>query len=782
VVIPSYLDAAIRSLDKEKVIAYVQSGGEVAGNKLSTTVSATSSQPKSINFATLAEIRKRWAAATAHHEWVRRLHQSIHTAVSLRNAPMLLNQLDVAAERGYADEAVQDAKELYEVIRLEDERNLAIEMATKASSAASSLSPAKLLQQQKIASDNDVHGKHRGSDDDDDAVAAPQIQQIKPRVEQLSTAYDPQGQSTRGRVLGQLFTNTLVILKNTSESVPTEEAFSPDSTEEKLKSYQVKLIEVPEDNAEVKVLVHCIVALFEHGVKPSGIFKKIPRTIYDVLKTLGDVPVPNGEGTLAAPYTNRLISDFDRIKRLNNPGSHTEGYLLGAYLLFRNCLLTVLTEILSSVPPKSINDLFIEEATFRKNPEPGTSSSHGAPSPYSIPPHHKDLIAIAKMLDQVKWGFTFTEKVTSLGGGGVMSKAALLRRTMNTELASSNSNNNFSSSPNKASLASVYSAATGGATEGLNSFPLNMHATQALTSLKASVMDISKYFSAELASLTTAKSMRGGGGGKGTNTSSAMDAQELLDERRHKGIGIVIRESFCPALAHLLQVGYRSSHYMTKRHLWDLVVAVGARLRQSSRSLSAMHIPDGVDLVLSMTDLEALSDAATRRAASPPMSGTSVQSSSVKSSAFAVLQRLSETELKDLRLRMFICHLLNSKSLMPFIEAVFLVDDVQDIVSKGVYPQHTNPSTLATLTTTSGSSSSFMPQGNFDAPKHVPLDIAMAAASTPHQKDVLQFLDKYYHLDRCLLLAHPAVRTAVLRLVTPLNTMNFSLCVDAEIW
>eukprot|EP00658_Telonema_sp_P-2_P009276 TRINITY_DN13485_c0_g1_i3.p1 TRINITY_DN13485_c0_g1~~TRINITY_DN13485_c0_g1_i3.p1 ORF type:complete len:379 (+),score=65.13 TRINITY_DN13485_c0_g1_i3:228-1364(+) len=378
------------------------------------------------------------------------------------------------------------------------------------------------------------------------------------------------------------------------------------------------------------------------------------------------------------------------------------------------------------------------------------------------------------MLEQVKWGFTFTEKVTSLGGGGVMSKAALLRRTLVTE--------NTNSSPNKPSQSSI------GATEGLNSFPLNQHASQALTALKASVMDISKYFSAELASLTTAKSgsgKRGEAGGKGGNT-SAMDAQELLDERRHKGIGIVIRESFCPALAHLLQVGYRSSHYMTKRHLWDLVVAVGTRLRQSSRSLSAMHIPDGVDLVLSMTDLEALSDAVARRAASPPssnMAGTSVQSSSVKSSAFAVLQRLSETELKDLRLRMFICHLLNSKSLMPFVEAVFLVDDVQDIVSKGVYPSHTNPSSSATLTTAGTSSSSMMmPQGNFDAPKHLPLDAALAAASTPHQKDVLQFLDKYYHLDRCLLLAHPAVRTAVLRLVTPLNTMNFSLCVDAEIW
>ena len=194
-----------------------------------------------------------------------------------------------------------------------------------------------------------------------------------------------------------------------------------------------------------------------------------------------------------------------------------------------------------------------------------------------------------------------------------------------------------------------------------------------------------------------------------------------------------------------------------------------------------MHIPDGVDLVLSMTDLEALSDAATRRAASPPMSGTSVQSSSVKSNAFTVLQRLSESELKDLRLRMFICHLLNSKSLMPFVEAVFLVDDVQDIVSKGVYPHH-NPTSPATLTSSSTTPSSSIPQGNFDAPKLLPLDAALSAASTPHQKDVLQFLDKYYHLDRCLLLAHPAVRAAVLRLVTPLNTMNFSLCVDAEIW
>jgi hypothetical protein len=124
----------------------------------------------------------------------------------------------------------------------------------------------------------------------------------------------------------------------------------------------------------------------------------------------------------------------------------------------------------------------------------------------------------------------------------------------------------------------------------------------------------------------------------------------IFDENANKGIGLVVRDVLCPALSTVLLAGFRSSHFMKKRHLWDLVVALSVRLRESSKALGGVGIPDAVDMVLSITDL----------------TGRNKQA----------LSRLADDQLLDVRWRMFICHCLNQRMLQPLFDALY--DNTQE--------------------------------------------------------------------------------------------------------
>lgn len=166
--------------------------------------------------------------------------------------------------------------------------------------------------------------------------------------------------------------------------------------------------------------------------------------------------------------------------------------------------------------------------------------------------------------------------------------------------------------------------------------------TRVMALLRQSVATFSKYFAEELKRQTA-------GGGVSSSPSSAVDAatksRQILDEGRNKSVGIIFREHICVALAAALGSGLKSYHLLTKRHVWDVIEALGERLREGARGIRAVGIPDAVDMVLGITDRQGRNRTA--------------------------LSRLSEEGIKDVRLRMFLSHCLNQKLLVAVFECLY---------------------------------------------------------------------------------------------------------------
>jgi hypothetical protein len=114
----------------------------------------------------------------------------------------------------------------------------------------------------------------------------------------------------------------------------------------------------------------------------------------------------------------------------------------------------------------------------------------------------------------------------------------------------------------------------------------------------------------------------------------------------------VARWLCCAALSSLLLVGFRTSHLFVKRHLWDLFKASAERLRESTRGLGGVALPDAVEMVENLTDPQ-----------------------NRRGGASAVLAAKTADELSGIRVRMLFSHALSQQCLAAFIiDAVFDMD------------------------------------------------------------------------------------------------------------
>jgi hypothetical protein len=581
-VLPPALLAAIRQLNTAAVVQYIDS---MQGRGLTTEA--------------VAEIREGWLKADREARWVRQLHARIHQAVALRNLKALEEQLNLARSKSHSDAVVSSAWQW-----LEAQQQLAAEQSTATG----------IGEVDGDASAELIPTLEQGTQVVTRPSAPPPP---KPIVFDLMHGWPPKAPKS------------LVV---TNASTVTKSVVShPGNTRSPTSADMLRLhCHATPTDATYKQVLDAWHALLSHRIKPSGLFRKTERTLVDVLAFIGGL---QRKGDIVAPFSNHLVAEFDRVKKLNHAHGSSPSLLLVRFLFQKGDVLRFIEDLFVMLP-KEAEDIFLDDSVWR------------SPSDEE----RKDLRLMAKMIAQVEWPFSLEDKGDS----------ALLRGSQ---------------------AASLDEAAL------LTADKEQRTAIRAIQSLRRSISRLSTHFSKEMNKL----------GSRPDASSLAL----IFDENNNKAIGLLVRESLCAAISSLLLVGFRTSHMFVKRHLWDLFKAAAERLRQSARGLGGVALPDAIDMVENLTDVESVS----------------------KKSGGATMANMTETQLNDVRVRMLYSHALNQQALSGF-----LLD--------AVFDQH-------------GDSS--------------------------------EFLEKYYHMDKAVLLQEDT-REEVTKILRQLCDLPFVISIDAELW
>ena len=526
-----------------------------------------------LSAATIDKIRVAWRAASEEARWVQSLHSSLHTAVALKNSELLKGHIEAAtAHNNYSDDVVETAKQI--LVRLQRE-----EAAAAAALAEES---------EREHSDAKV----------------PEIVCPEPVIPALTCEWDSRKDS-RGKVILDTYGKMIAVLKDrTSNTVGMEDP---------------KKIRVPEDTPFVREAVISWISLLAHRAKPVGFFTKTERTLLDIVRFVGNC---TKDGNVVAPYTNRLLSDFERIKKFNNPNGQSATTMFMRYLLKKHNVQNVAAEF-SQLPRKDMEELFMDDSVFL------------------YPPAAPDIAQLCSMTEQIEWSFDFQE---------------------HSEFAARN--NNAVTSP------------------VVSMDPKHMR-ERAVHSLRKAINVVSKLFSDEMKKL-------------GTRAVPAALAS-IFDEKATKAAGIVVRDHVCPAVMNIFMCGFKSTAGLFRKHPWEMLVATAERLRESARDLGGVAIPNAVELVLGISDPKG-------------------------KHAHSNLAKLSDTQLYDIRMRIFIMHGINEKRLGEFMETIFDVSPTNE-----------------------------------------------------------SFLQKYFFIDQCCMM-HPEARAEILKVLSSLSKLPFFLHIDAEVW
>ena len=312
----------------------------------------------------------------------------------------------------------------------------------------------------------------------------------------------------------------------------------------------------------------------------------------------------------------------------------------------------------ANLPPKDLEQLFLEDSLFR------------SPTPVL-----ETLTTLANAVTtQVEWDFEIIEDQEDLVGAS----PSLQHSPMG------NSTQALHSSPGGVSNASTSRA---GHSNRLV-FNNNHGEDNPIPVLRRSIGALTEYFRRESAKLG--------------QRYSPQELRHIFDEGKTKAIGILVRENLCIALNHIFLSGFKVGSIVFKKHPWEFLVATAERLKQSARGLGGVGVPDAIEMVLSLTDKE--------------NSGGGHRRQGVD------LSKISNEQLYDIRMRMFLCHCLNQQTLHQFLDAIF--DD-----------------------------------------------------AAHHE----QFMAKFYDAHKCVMLKEQP-RNEILRVVKKLSSLPFTLSIDAEIW
>ena len=576
---PPELAAAVRELRTQDVIQYLQK------NQGTLPVDLIDSVKEALH------------REAAQAKWVAGLHHGIHTAVALRSVDLLRAQLDIAKQKSYSDAAVHGAREWLDA--------QVAAMNNAAGAAAAAASPA-------------VEGGSPQAAPPPQAALPPPAEVPKPAVFPLMHPWT----TTTGKGACVLALHSAVVALVT---------FPRNTVSQRVKG----AITTPDDTAEVRAVVDAWIAALCHRAKPQGIFRKTDRSLADIIQFMGEV---KRGGDVVAPFIFYVTSEFERIRKLNNPHGLTSAQVFVRFLMSKRDLERLVEEI-ARFTPKELDGLYFEDALMRAVAES----------------ERKDVRLLAKMLTQIDVSFGLVDKVDAAVLGSRQTSVAGTGGATATNSASN-------------VLIDAVSKGPGATAAGTKALPSD------LGGLKAAILDHpddSRYLQAagvivfaqlrravsSLSALVTAE-MRRLGDRPGPTALYA-----FFDENHNKSIGVFARSNLCAALIVCLGIGFRPTHMLfASRHLWDLFEAGAERLKESARGLGGVAVPDMIDMVRNLTEVHE------RGPASPSHSAASRGGGGGPHQALA---RLSSTELNDVRVRMVLCHAMNHKSLEALFTTLF---------------------------------------------------------------------------------------------------------------
>ncbi|KAF8301241.1 hypothetical protein TcYC6_0055790 [Trypanosoma cruzi] len=478
------------------------------------------------------QIKELWSASRERHQWVVKLHRAIHTAFALKNHELLQTQIDAAKSAGYMDEVVEGAIEVVSAMGAQQNTT------SRSGSGSRSSSPDVKL--------NEAH----------DGVSS---------VFNLSRTYDACSSDAAERVMGQLHYTTLELL------LPIEKVsfVSGIRLQEKRQKQMMDIVQLWHE-------------VFHHRLKPLGsVFHRRERDCFDFLQFVSQY---NVSGDYLAPYINRLLSDFERVKKYNVTQGRSSSFLLIAYMFQRKLFERIVYEI-AQLGPKVRSEVLFEDALLNK----------------SI----RDLLVLARMGEQMEWPLMVIE---APDGSAAHNNNSLTLMLGVEDVVADEKQQDMCDVSRAAAMRNCANL------------------------LRSATRVLSNYFARGLATLGVCPSVK--------------DVRALFDEGLNKEIGLIAQEYIIPAAMALLHAGFRPTYHLVRtRRVWDAVLEFGESLQQGSRKLSGMSVFGVIQLV------EALTDVTGRKR--------------------TALLRLSEDELANMRLQMFLTECLNRNVLAAFLQIFF---------------------------------------------------------------------------------------------------------------
>jgi hypothetical protein len=561
-VLPEDLLEAIHKQDKVRMVAYVQA------------------HQGQLSVKTIEKIRALWRQAAVEGQWITKLHSNIHTAVALGSIEMLTQHLETAkAHKNYSDRVVRDGTILLERMRREaaDRQKEAQELEASSKPASGDGKP--------------VAGAGQGGGLNIVLIPTAQIP-VMP--------LEAQTPGPRGQIIKELYVATADLLQEKTDVTqakkdPTKACHSPDSR-------------------MVKNFVEAWTAVLMHRVKPVGLFKKVDRTLQEVLQIVSNACV---KGVKTAPETARIIARFEQIKKYNNPKGLSASQMFMRYVFHKGQMASLLTEW-AGLGLQDLDTIYFEDSVHR-----------GGPAFLGV-----FLKLLQSVESQVEWAFEFVEgddvgsssptAGSPSSGARASSSGGLASGMSPSGLFDSPGSSGGSPNPQRALLPPVFGNNRGQD----NPIPL----------LRKTIHSLTEYFRKESTKL----------GQRYSPSELAM----LFDESKNKGIGILVRENICTALQHIFLSGFKTTGLISKKHPWEFLTATAEKLKMSTRGLGGVGVPDAVEMVLSLTD-------------------ASSSTSSHRRTTGTDLSKLNQEQLADIRMRMFFCHALNQHTLCTFLEAIF---------------------------------------------------------------------------------------------------------------
>ncbi|RNF06612.1 putative protein kinase [Trypanosoma conorhini] len=444
-----------------------------------------------------------WSASRERRQWVAKLHRAIHTAFALNNRELLQTHIDAAKASGYMDDVVEGAMEVVLAMRARQD-------ATPSSSGGGSRSPSPAL-----------------------ALDAAQEDQA-PRTFTLSHVYDARSSDAAERLIGQLHAATLEVLQPTdpgplSPSAPVQER------------RQKRMMDVVQ-------LWHDV---FHHRLRPSGgVFRRRERDCFDFLHFVSQ---RNVAGDYLAPYTNRLLSDFERVKKYNATQGRSSSFLLIAYMFQRKLLERIVYEI-AQLGAKVRGEVLCGDALLNQSLD--------------------DLLALAHVGEQAEWPAMVSEAPDE---AAVDTTASLTLMSIVEEMAAEEPTHGVAVEKQQQQ-------------QGTCDVPRAAALRKCAELLRSATRVLSNYFAGRLAALGVCPSVE--------------DVRAIFDEGVHKEIGLIAQEHLLPAMTALIHAGFRPTYHLVRtRRVWDAVLEFGASLQRGSRDLSGVAVSGVLQLVEAVTDV-----------------------------------------------------------------------------------------------------------------------------------------------------------------------------------